>query len=378
MVINVVPPLPGAPTYGSLWISKTRADSWLFLREGVFSAMRVVQVLTCVPGVGLVATIMSEDMLHKDWYKSIDRIELPPSNDEAAKLFDRIIQEAAGGVTATALAVEVEAELVSSGAVSKSPLEARAEAAEAEVFRLREELAARRASLAEAAPQRSDRELLRWAVTEALYGVSRVKFRLLRLPAWADLGDDVQGGLFDQISHYDMHRQWEPFPRGDTAAIRADQEILCSLADDLLGRAQHGASGAAFKPRRGWASGVSSQRQEPEEIEHWARIGYAALFVKRRAIETERAAFIRTTHGHGVGAVPAVVNDWVSLDDTEKTKYREMASTVARVASYAQVDAIRRCLMENAIDPVFSGPIVGLIVFGGQTGQIGRIGGSVR
>lgn len=380
MTIDPVPPFPDAPKYGSLWVPVTTSRSdWLFAMEPSYAATRLVSVLEHVSGVGLVASLMNEDFLRQGWRRVVERVQFPTSNDEAERAFGGLIAEARGTLPhEAALALEVTAELASIDVMSKSSLEVRAEAAEAEVVRLREELAARVAGLADTMKKRSERDALRWATTEALYGVARVKFRLLRLPEWGALEPDVQGGLFDQISHYDVHRQWEPFPRGDTAAIRADQELLCSVADDLLGRAARDPSGAAFKPRRGWASGITSQRQEPEEIDHWARLGYAALSVKQRAVETARADFIRTTHSHGMGAVPAVVSDWAALTEDDKVKYREMASTVARVASFAQVDAIRRCLMEESIDPVFSGPIVALIVFGGQTGNIERVGGPVR
>jgi len=216
--------------------------------------------------------------------------------------------------------------------------------------------------------RREDRTLLRWATTEALYGVARVRFRHLGLPAWADLDDDVRGGLFDQIEHYDVQRQWEPFPRGDTAADPADQQMLCDLANDLLGKAKGMPMGQVFKPRRGWASGNSAQAHDPDEVDLWARIGYAALVVKRRGIEKDRANFVRSTHRHGMGAVPRPVRDWDELHDDQKGVWREKAKTVATIASTSQIDAVRRCFLEHRIDPVFAGAIVGHIVFGGMSG----------
>lgn len=68
MTIDPVPPFPDAIKYGSLWVPvATSRSDWLFAAEPPYAATRLVSVIEHVSGVGLVASLLGDDFLRREW-----------------------------------------------------------------------------------------------------------------------------------------------------------------------------------------------------------------------------------------------------------------------------------------------------------------------
>lgn len=361
---------------GSLWVPRTPTKvKWAYVTDGLDGADGLVRITKSVVGEGFESVLIERATLEKDW-RRVGFVAPPPKGVDEDVYFSDYADRARRRIelvetqpmkeTAPDALRSVALHLVVGDPPPSPPAKPSILDTPPGARRIQLDVAPPFPTRRPSDPDRAAKVL---AATEALYGVARARFPHLKFPHWHDLPEDVQGGLFDQIKHYDEQRQWEPFPRGDTAADPADQELLCNLANDLLGKAKGVPMGKTFVPRRGWASGASAQAQDPKDVDFWARMGYAALVVRRRETERERANFIRSTHSHGMGAVPRPVRAWDELHEDQKERWREKARAVAALASTAQIDAIRRALMEQRIDPAFAGPIVAVITFGGLAGE---------
>jgi len=192
--------------------------------------------------------------------------------------------------------------------------------------------------------------------SEALWNSARVKYP--DLPVW-DLDAEESQETVVMVASYANSRQWTPLPvRTEAANDRPLQTLLCEMADTLLGPLGT-ASRSLGVPRApiGWGSGRTQPTHTEAEVMIAARMGYGALRAQEQSADDGADYYGKFLH-------PSAL----SMD--ESNRYMKMAALVLTLAKIHQIDAIRVAVLEHQINPVFAGPIVADVCFGGGSRRI--------